>query len=189
MFTKIYLFVRSFIRRRILHIDDRSQLEIAISEGLKIGKDCHVMGECIIDPGHCWLIEIGNRVTLAPRVHILAHDSSTKRALGYTRLGCVTIGDDVFVGAGSIILGGVTIGNRVIVGAGSVVSRDVPDNSIVVGSPAKVVCTYDEYMKRKRKEMKSAICYDASYTIGNISVEKKEEMITSIRKNGVGFVV
>lgn len=87
MLAKTYLAIRSFIRHRILHIDDRSQLEIAVANGLKIGKDCHVMGECIIDPGHCWLIEIGDRVTLAPRVHILAHDASTKRPLGYTALG------------------------------------------------------------------------------------------------------
>lgn len=102
MFVRLYLGLRSFIRNRILHIDDRSQLEIAISNGLKIGKDCSVMGECIIDPGHCWLIEIGDRVMLAPRVHILAHDASTKRSLGYTRLGNVSIGNDVFIGAGSI---------------------------------------------------------------------------------------
>ena len=87
MFAKFYLAIRAFVRHAILHIDDRSQLEIAVENGLKIGTDCHVMGECIIDPGHCWLIEIGDRVTLAPRVHILAHDASTKRPLGYTALG------------------------------------------------------------------------------------------------------
>ncbi len=70
MFTKFYLFVRSFIRHRILYIDDCPQLGIAVADGLKMGKDCHILGECIIDPGHCWLIEIENRVTLASRVHL-----------------------------------------------------------------------------------------------------------------------
>lgn len=78
MLTQVYLLFRSFIRHQILHIDDRSQLEIAVSNGLKIGEGCAVMDGCIIDPGHCWLIEIGDRVTLAPRVHILTHDASTK---------------------------------------------------------------------------------------------------------------
>ena len=87
MFATLYLMIRAFIRHKILHIDDRSQLEIAISNGLKLGKDYNIQGECIIDPSHCWLIEIGDRVTLAPRVHILAHDASTRRALGYTVLG------------------------------------------------------------------------------------------------------
>lgn len=73
MIRKIILFVR----KHIMKIDDRSQLEVAIENGLTIGKDCHIMGECIIDPGHCFLITIGDRVTLAPRVHVLAHDAST----------------------------------------------------------------------------------------------------------------
>lgn len=189
MFVRLYLGLRSFIRNRILHIDDRSQLEIAISNGLKIGKGCSVMGECIIDPGHCWLIEIGDRVTLAPRVHILAHDASTKRPLGYTRLGNVSIGNDVFIGAGSIVLPGVNIGNKVVVGAGSVVSRNIPENSVVVGSPARVVCSYDAYIERKKKEMIDSVCYDSSYTIGNITMEKKCEMFSAIKEIGVGFVI
>lgn len=149
MIANIYIFIRAFIRHKILHIDDRNQLDIAISNGLKMGKDCHVMGECIIDPGHCWLISIGDRVTLAPRVHILAHDASTKRELGQTRLGCVSIGDDVFIGAGSIILPGIRIGNKVVIGAGSVVSRGILDNSVAVGNPARVVGTYDAFIKER----------------------------------------
>ncbi|MEE0522134.1 MAG: DapH/DapD/GlmU-related protein [Bacteroidaceae bacterium] len=137
MIANIYIFIRAFIRHKILHIDDRNQLDIAISNGLKMGKDCHVMGECIIDPGHCWLISIGDRVTLAPRVHILAHDASTKRELGQTRLGCVSIGDDVFIGAGSIILPGIRIGNKVVIGAGSVVSRSIPDKFSSRRQPGK----------------------------------------------------
>lgn len=143
MIARFYLWIRSIVRHRILHIDDRSQLEIAISNGLRIGRNCHVMGECIIDPGHCWLIEIDDRVTFAPRVHVLAHDASTKRELGYTRIAEVKVGDDVFVGAGSIILPGVKIGSKVVIGAGSVVTHSVPENSVAVGSPAKVIGTYD----------------------------------------------
>ena len=136
---KLYLYIRSFIRHRILCIDERSQLEIAISNGLKVGENCTVMGECIIDPGHCWLIEIGDRVTLAPRVHVLAHDASTKRSLGYTALGRVKIGSDVFVGAGTIILPNVEIGDHVIIGAGSVVSHNIPADSVAVGNPERVI--------------------------------------------------
>ena len=44
MIANIYIFIRAFIRHKILHIDDRNQLDIAISNGLKMGKDCHVMG-------------------------------------------------------------------------------------------------------------------------------------------------
>ena len=49
------------------------------------------------------------------------------------------IGDNVSVGANSVIIGGIHIGNNVIIGAGSVVIRDVPDNSVVAGNPAKII--------------------------------------------------
>ena len=184
MIADIYLFIRAFIRHRILHIDDRSQLDIAISNGLKMGKDCHVMGECIIDPGHCWLIEIGDRVTLAPRVHILAHDASTKRPLGYTLIGKVTIGNDVFIGAGTIVLPNTHIGNNVIIGAGSVVSRSIPDNSVAV---AKVVGTIDDYVNKRKAQMANTAVFDESYTIHQISVVKKEEMKQKLTYS-IGFV-
>ena len=51
----------------------------------------------------------------------------------------MSIGNDCFVGAGSIILPGVHIGNKVIIGAGSVVAKSIPDNSVAVGNPAKVI--------------------------------------------------
>ncbi len=47
-----------------------------------MGDNFHAQEGVIIDPGHCWFIEIGNNVTLAPRVHILAHDASTKKYFG-----------------------------------------------------------------------------------------------------------
>lgn len=67
---------------------------------------------------------IGNNVHLAPGVVVA---------------GGVRIGDNSFIGAGSTIIQGITIGANVIVGAGSVVIRDVPDNSVVFGNPAKMV--------------------------------------------------
>lgn len=188
MFVRVYLAVRSFIRHQILHIDDRSQLEIAVANGLKMGEECAVMDGCIIDPGHCWLIEIGDRVTLAPRVHILAHDASTKRPLGYTALGRVKIGNDVFVGAGTIILPGVEIGDRVVIGAGSVVSKSIPANSVAVGNPAHVIGSCEDYVKKRRAQMQTKPCYDYSYTINRITPEKKEQMIKEIKEKGGGFV-
>ena len=114
-------------------------LERLIKDGLSVGDNFHAQEGVIIDPGHCWLIEIGNNVTLAPRVHILAHDASTKNILGYTKISNVKIGNNVFVGAGTIILPGVTIEDNVIIGAGSVVNKDIPANVVAVGNPCKVI--------------------------------------------------
>lgn len=183
-FLSLYL----WIRKHLLKIDDRSQLEIAIANGLQIGKNCHILGECIIDPGHCWLISIGDNVTLAPRVHVLAHDASTKRILGYTLIGRVTIGNNVFIGAGSIILPNVKIGNNVIIGAGSVVSRSIPDNCVALGSPARIICRYEEFVEKKKKLFSKSPHYSGEYVIGNITEEKKKQMIEEL-SDKIGFVI
>lgn len=58
--------------------------------------------------------------------------------------GIPKIGNNVYISAGARILGGITIGNNVIIGANSVVIKDVPDNSIVAGVPAKIIKTVDK---------------------------------------------
>lgn len=136
-----------------------------ISMGMKVGKNFNRLHGTILDPGHCWLIEIGDDVTMAPRVHILCHDASTKTFLGYTKVGRVTIGDRVFIGAESVVLPGVTIGNDVVIGANSTVTHDIPSNSVAVGSPARVICSLDEYLEKEKKRMKDAPVYDESYTL------------------------
>ena len=94
-------------------------------DGLKVGNNFNAQEGTIIDPGHCWLIEIGDNVTLAPRVHILAHDASMKKSLGYAKIGKVSIGNNVFLGASTIVLPNVRIDDNTIVGAGSVVTHSL----------------------------------------------------------------
>lgn len=57
----------------------------------------------------------------------------------------IHVRNNVYLGRGCIVLPGVTIGNNVVVGAGSIVTRDVPDNSLCVGVPARVIKSVDEY--------------------------------------------
>ncbi len=157
--------------------------------GVKIGEGCKIQSEVMIDYSHYWLIEIGNNVTLAPRVHILAHDASTKYELGYTKLGLVKIEDNVFIGAGSIILPGVTIGVNSIIGAGSVVTKSIPQGVVAAGSPAKVICTTAEYYDKIKSRMHAENCFDESYTLRkNVSESKKQNMIDVIEKYGCAFV-
>lgn len=61
----------------------------------------------------------------------------------------IEIHENVFLGAHSIIMGGVTIGPNAIVAAGSVVTKDVPENTIVGGNPAKVIGKFDEYVNKR----------------------------------------
>ena len=64
----------------------------------------------------------------------------------------ITIGDNVYIGNNVIILPGVNIGNKVIIGAGAIVSKDIPDNSVVVGVPARIIKTADEYFEKIQRE-------------------------------------
>lgn len=59
------------------------------------------------------------------------------------------IGDNVTVGAGAKIIGGIKIGNNVVIGANAVVNKDVPDNCVVVGVPARIVKNNQDYIKNK----------------------------------------
>ncbi len=159
-----------------------------VRRGLKVGENFNRQGHCIIDPPHCWLIKIGNNVTLATGVYILAHDASTKNFLGYTKIGNVIIGDNVFVGAYSIILPNVVIGNNVIIGSGSIVTKNIPDNVVVAGNPAKVISTIDEYKNKMKALMNNDNTFENDYTLsGKITKEKKQEMKDKIN-NKVGFV-
>lgn len=160
--------------------------------GLQVGDNFHMLGGCIIDHSHCWLISIGNDVTFAPRVHLLAHDASTKRALGYTRIARTVIGDRVFVGASAIVLPGVTIGSDVIVGAGSVVTKDVPSGSVVAGNPARILCSTKDYLLRRRKEIESGFTpvFGYEYTVGGgITDLMKREMLEQLNRYPFGGYV
>ena len=178
-----------FFRRFVKQIIYGDPLKAHLKRGLKVGKNFCLLEEVILDFSHTFHIEIGDDVTLAPRVHILAHDASTKKYLGYTRLGKVKIGNCVFVGAGSIILPGVTIGNNVIIGAGSIVSSDVPDGQLVAGNPARKISSTEEYMARKKLEMNSSPRFEKEYTMAcNVTPEMKNEM-NSKMKNRIGYIV
>lgn len=86
-------------------------------------------------------VNIGNDVMFAPGVQIYTAthpiDKELRKTLEFGKE--ITIGNDVWIGGGSIILPGVTIGNNCVIGAGSVVTKSIPDNSMAVGNPAKVV--------------------------------------------------
>ena len=155
-----------------------------------MGKNFTRMGGVIIDPSHCWHIAIGDNVVLAPRVHILAHDASTKIFLGYTRVANTRIGNNVFIGAGSIVLPGVSIEDNVIVGAESVVRQNVPDNSVAVGNPAKIICSLDDYLNRQSKKRKQGNVFDGSYTLRNpkFSEQQRKILFQACEKYGESFL-
>lgn len=163
--------------------------EKLISMGMVVGKNFKRLHGVILDPGHCWLIEIGDNVTMAPRVHILCHDASTKIFLDYTKIGRVTIGNNVFIGAESVVLPGITIGSNVVIGANSTVTHDIPDNSVAFGSPARVICSLEEYIAKEKERMQTASVYSEDYTLRhNVSMDKRMEQKQALEGGKIGYI-
>lgn len=178
------------INRRLRGItNEQLTLEANLKTGLKVGKNVSGLINCTIDYGHCWLIEIGDEVIFAPQVYLLAHDTSTKRSLGYTRIAKIKIENQCFIGARVLIMPGVTIGENSIIGAGSVVVKSIPANVVAAGNPAKVIATIAEYEEKLKNNFENAPQYDYSYTLrGGITDEKKNQMINEL-ENQAGYVI
>lgn len=177
--TLIYrILVKLGIKRSV----DYNSVDFLRSRGVEIGENVNLINTTI-DWSHGFLVSIGNHVTLTG-VRILTHDASTQIPLGVSRVGKVTIGDEVFAGNGTIILPNVRIGSRVVIGAGSVVTRDIPDNSVAVGNPARVIETYDDFLKKHSAQMNTRPVYHTLWS--EKTWEEKQEMRREL-ENGVGY--
>lgn len=107
----------------------------------------------------------GGYTTIASQCLILTHDHAVEysnkpiefqmREIGIRK--SVSIGNHTFIGQRCIILPGVCIGNNVIIGAGSVVTKNIPDNEVWAGNPAKFICTIEEYTKKQFTKNKDYI--------------------------------
>lgn len=122
-----------------------------------------------------WMITIGDNVYITDGVRFITHDGGTLPLrqevpdLEITKP--IVLGDNIFIGVRSIILPGVHIGNRCIVAAGAVVAKDIPDNSVAGGVPARVIKSTDEYLEKLQKE---------SLHIGHLKGEEKAKRLKEI---------
>lgn len=128
---------------------------VVVGEGVAIFDPQSVF----IDSTRPCLLEIGNDVQITRGVTILTHGYDWSVLKGkYGEIcgsaGKVKIGNNVFIGMQATILKGVTIGNNVIIGANSLVNKNVPDNTVVAGNPAKVIMTIDEYYEKRNNFLK-----------------------------------
>lgn len=183
----------SFIKRRLKRLLFRLRADFTteqlIEMGLRVGSGFKRMHGTILDPSHCWLITIGDNVTMAPRVHILAHDASTCHHLGYARIGRVDIGNNVFIGADTVVLPGVSIGDNSVIGANSTVSKNIPANVVAAGNPAKVISSIDDYIARNKARMEKGHVYGEEYTLrAGITQEMKQKQRNDLN-DGCGFVL
>lgn len=127
-----------------------------------IGENCTIQKRKV--PLYANLIRIGNNVHIASNVSFLTHDVThlvlnnipevVSQGRIQERIGCIEIGNNVFIGSGTHILYDTKIGSNVIVGTCSVVTKDIPDNCVVAGVPAKIIGTFDDFCKKEQNKVK-----------------------------------
>ena len=119
-----------------------------------------------------WIITVGDNVHITDGVRFITHDGGTLLFrdkipdLEITKP--ITVGNNVYIGNCVYILPGVNIGSNVVIGTGSIVTKDVPNNCVVAGVPAKFIKTVDEYFEKLQKE---------SLHLGHLKGQEKDKAL------------
>ncbi len=183
LYHEILRFIETLHRRKF-----ELYLKSLVDRGLSLGKNVRILDGCFLDPSHCFLISIGDNTVICPNVRLIAHDASTKMALGYSKIGKIEIQKNCFVGDSAIILPGVTIGANSIIGAGSVVTKDVPSGMVVAGAPAKVISSVEEYTQKIESKSSGRKIFGTEYYITRLDDKKRKEILKEVQKE-IGFIV
>lgn len=148
------------MRRKIINLYRNffwSKEKLARYQGATIGKDCNI--KSVSFGSEPYLISIGDHVQITDGTKIFTHGGARVLRKKYPDMdffGKVAIKDNVYIGNNCLIMPGVTIGSNVIVAAGSVVTKSIPDNVVVGGNPAKILCSLSDFEKRMvKKNVKS----------------------------------
>ena len=166
----------------------RAYIKMLVKRGLQIGSNVKIIDTFFFDPSHCFLISIGDNSTICPNVRLIAHDASSKKILGYTKIGMIEIGSNCFIGDSTVILPNVHIGTNSIIGAGSVVVNSIPPDTVAAGNPARVICSVEEYYNKIKLLSQGKKIFDKEYKITNLNEIKRFEIMNSV-KDSIGFIV
>lgn len=121
-------------------------------KGIKVGKNARIFSD--ISTSESYLIKIGDNVTISNNVQFITHDNSIIKVLpGVTDLfGKIHIGNNVFIGARTIIMYGVSIADNCIIAAGSVVTKSITESGVIIGgNPAKVIGNTEKFGEKNKK--------------------------------------
>ncbi len=149
----------SFLFRAISKVKRLANVAAAKRDGLKVGEGTILVGDQSFG-SEPFLIKIGDNCLITDGVKFITHDGSIQVPLisdglnvedVYSKkstFGRINVGDNVFVGVGSIILPSTNISRNSIVAAGSVVKGSFESGVVIGGNPAKVICSLEEYYSR-----------------------------------------
>ncbi|WP_460825839.1 acyltransferase [Nostocoides australiense] len=142
----------------------------ALRLGVQLGRDVKFYGmKPFMFGSEPWLVRIGDQCHITSGCQFVTHDGGTLvirwRDPTLEITAPIVMGSRVYVGINTIILPGVTIGDDVIIGAGSVVTRDIPSGSVAAGVPARVLKSTDEYFFQSKEK---------SLGLGHLPAAEKE---------------
>ncbi len=167
--------IRKILKIVLLKIvNNNTRADLLKKEGVRMGYNCQVFNRCSFG-SEPYLIQFGNYVKVTSGCEFITHDGgievlrNLKGLKDADKFGRIVVGNNVFFGNNCTVLPGVTIGNNVVIGACSLVNKDIPDNCVAAGVPAKVIETIDEYYEKvkdvidythllKYKEKKAYLC-------------------------------
>lgn len=128
------------------------------TKGVKIGDNCVIYGNVNFG-SEPFLVKVGDNVKITSNVNFITHDGGVHtirhKYFEYDAdlFGNIEVGNNVFIGYNVLILPGVKIGDNCIVGAGSIVTKNIQNNSVYAGVPAKFICTIDRYYEKNKKKL------------------------------------
>lgn len=137
-----------------------------------VGKNCMIMKRNL--PLYSNLVFLHDNVWVASNVGFVTHDVihsmlNAKMGGGFVeKVGCIEIMNNVFIGSGTRILYNTRIGNNVIIGSDSLVNKDIPDNSVYAGIPARYICSFDEYVEKHKSYSEQFVIKYERNRIGNM---------------------
>lgn len=121
-----------------------------------VGENCMIQKRKL--PLYSNLVFLHDNVWVASNVGFVTHDTihyMLNSRFGVEdfieKVGCIEVMNNVFIGSGTRILYNVRIGNNVIIGSDSLITKDIPDNSVYAGVPARFICSFNDYVEKHKK--------------------------------------
>lgn len=169
------------IIRKIIHLYQRHFLSFeqqALKAGVRMGKDNQFLSN--FWSSEPYLIEIGDNCQITAGVKFFTHGGAKVARIidpTFDCFGKVKIGNNVYIGTNSLIMPGVTVGNNVLIAAGSVVTHSIPDNVVIGGNPAHIICSFEDYYEKNKL-----------YNTGTKGLSSEAKMQVLLRLEDIKFI-